>query len=188
MRARAMTCGAQLSCRSPLRLSRCRRCCPLEASIGLVPASAATEASLTIRTGSPLETSNCAAQMGPTPGSVSKWGACSAGARRGCARPRPAPARVVRRDGQAAQATGPDVWGRSKPPCRLGESQCPRAPQALAHALGSRDEQRVRGRSARHPVPPSSRAEGAAPSPAIGLSVTLSGTAVSTPCRWGSMR
>jgi hypothetical protein len=41
----------QLSWRSPPRLSRWRRCLPLEASTGLVPASAAKDASLVIRLG-----------------------------------------------------------------------------------------------------------------------------------------
>ena len=59
-----MTWSAQLSWRSPPRLSRWRRCLPLEASTGLVPASAAKDASLAIRPGSPLETSSCAAQTG----------------------------------------------------------------------------------------------------------------------------
>src|SRR5438552_836595 len=68
MRASAITCSAQFSCLSPPRLSRCRCCFPLEASTGLVPARAAKDASLAIRFGSPLETSSCAAQTGPTPG------------------------------------------------------------------------------------------------------------------------
>ena len=50
---------------------------PLEASTGLVPASAAKEASLVIRLGSPLETSSWAAQTGPTPHSSSRSGATS---------------------------------------------------------------------------------------------------------------
>jgi len=51
-------CGwsAQLSWRSPPRFSRWRRCLPLEASTGLVPASAANDASLVLRLGSPLDT------------------------------------------------------------------------------------------------------------------------------------
>jgi hypothetical protein len=59
-------------------VSLCRRCFPLEASTGLVPARAAKDASLAIRFGSPLETSSCAAQIGPTPGSLSRSGASSA--------------------------------------------------------------------------------------------------------------
>src|SRR5262245_34153581 len=78
MRWSATTWSAQLSCRSPPRLRRWRRCLPLEASTGLVPASAAKEASLRIRPGSPLETSSCAAQTGPTPHSSSRLGASSA--------------------------------------------------------------------------------------------------------------
>ena len=49
-------------------------CLPLEASSGLVPARAAKDASLVMRCGSPLETSSCAAQTGPTPHSVSRCG------------------------------------------------------------------------------------------------------------------
>src|SRR5215475_832476 len=75
MRWSATTWSAQLSCRSPPRLRRWRRCLPLEASTGLVPASAAKEASLRIRPRSPLETSSCAAQTGPTPHSSSRLGA-----------------------------------------------------------------------------------------------------------------
>jgi hypothetical protein len=48
---------------------------PLDASIELVPASAAKDASLAIRCGSPLDTSSCAAQIVPTPHSPSRSGA-----------------------------------------------------------------------------------------------------------------
>src|SRR5215211_5187723 len=85
MRARATTWSAQLSWRSPPRLSRWRRCLPLEASTGLVPASAAKDASLLIRPGSPLETSSWAPQTGPTPDSSSRVGATSATTAARCA-------------------------------------------------------------------------------------------------------
>src|SRR5712691_729572 len=75
MRVRAITCSAQLSWRSPPRLRRWRRIGPLEASTGLVPASAAKEASLFMRVGSPLETTSWAAQTGPAPHSSSSSGA-----------------------------------------------------------------------------------------------------------------
>src|SRR5207245_1905205 len=71
-------CSARFSWRSPPRLSRCRLIGPLEASTGLVPASAAKEASERIRPWLPLETNSCAAQIGPTPHSASNGEACSA--------------------------------------------------------------------------------------------------------------
>ncbi len=64
-----------MSWRSPPRLRRWRRWRPLEASTGLVPASAAKAASLRMRAGSPLETISCVAQIVPTPHSSSRCGA-----------------------------------------------------------------------------------------------------------------
>ena len=71
-----MVCSAQLACRSPPRLSRCRLVLPEEAGIGVVPHRAAKVAGLVIRSGlSPAVINSWAAESGPTPTSVSSWGA-----------------------------------------------------------------------------------------------------------------
>src|SRR5512133_1417149 len=62
-----MVCRARLSARSPPRLSRWRTVCPLLASRGLAPASAANAASLRTRPGWEKLTTTWAATTGPTP-------------------------------------------------------------------------------------------------------------------------
>lgn len=67
MRVRAMTCSARFAWRSPARLSLCRIVLPQEAGSGLVPHSAANDASLVSRSGlPPAVMSNCAVTSGPT--------------------------------------------------------------------------------------------------------------------------
>src|SRR6266508_1208271 len=123
MRAGAITCSAQLSWRSPPRLRRWRCCFPLEASIGLVPARAAKDASLAIRFGSPLETSSCAPQTGPTPGSLSRSGASSATA--------------SAKHAVAGTGAGPLASGRA------GESLAGEAAKARAHVIRRGHDQRA---------------------------------------------
>src|SRR5215203_4504672 len=71
-----MVCSAQLACRSPPRLSRCRLVLPEETGMGLVPQRAAKLAGLVIWSGlSPAVISSWAAERDPTPTWVSRWGA-----------------------------------------------------------------------------------------------------------------
>src|SRR5215470_2452346 len=63
-----MTWMALLSARSPPRLRRWRVVWPLDASMGLVPASRAKAASLRQRPGWENNTMACAALTGPMPG------------------------------------------------------------------------------------------------------------------------
>jgi hypothetical protein len=70
----AMTCNARFRSRSPPRLRRCRVRCPLLASSGATPASAANAASLRTRPRWDQLTKSWAATTGPTPGSASRVG------------------------------------------------------------------------------------------------------------------
>jgi len=70
MRVLAIVWMALLSALSPPRLSRWRVVWPLEASIGLIPASLAKAASLRQRPGWENETMAWAALTGPIPGRV----------------------------------------------------------------------------------------------------------------------
>ena len=64
-----MVCSAQLACRSPPRLSRCRLVFPEETGIGVVPHRAAKPAGLVIRSGlSPAVISSWRGGEGPDAG------------------------------------------------------------------------------------------------------------------------
>src|SRR4029450_2112309 len=139
-----MTWSAQLSRRSPPRLSRWRRCLPLEASTGLVPASAAKDAPLRIRLRSPLETSSWAPQTGSHAALLeqirsdlgAERGECSLGL-----------GQLLRQSPDALaeppQHAVRNICTRPQPSGRLGESLPGEPSQTFAHVIGSGDQERA---------------------------------------------
>jgi hypothetical protein len=109
-----------------------------------VPASAAKDASLVIRLGSPLETSSCAAEIGPTPHSASRAGATSV--RISSSLRSTSTTSWLSRSAPAAepvQDRGADVGTWAEPRRRPREPLAAELAKALTQRLGSGNDERA---------------------------------------------
>ena len=151
MRIMAMRHRALLAWRLPPRLRRWRTVAPEDASTGLVPHSAAKDASLRIRSGlSPAATSSAAAASGPTPQAPSSAGlACSHSASRSgvesvdlsCERPVAACQRPQRCLGRRVDSVGGGVGAQSG--ARVDDGGGAKSAQSVFEVLGGGDDEAV---------------------------------------------